>query len=130
MLPALEVHAAERLRYDFTLQVGDANGTVTVVLEAGGAQVESAEIKDIVQGCQVVGLLLVGRQFLDLAMLSPGVVRPPGGTRGDARQQAGTLINVLGQRSGHNLYLLDGVTVTDQDYNNMVIAPSASFSLR
>jgi hypothetical protein len=42
----------------------------------------------------------------------------------DALQQAGTLINVLGQRSGHNLYLLDGVTVTDEDYNNMVIAPS------
>ena len=31
---------------------------------------------------------------------------------------------MLGQRSGHNLYLLDGVTVTDEDYNNMVVAPS------
>jgi hypothetical protein len=56
--------------------------------------------------------------------LSEGVVRPPGGTRGDALQQAGTLVNVLGQRSGHNLYLVDGVTVTDEDYNNMVVAPS------
>jgi hypothetical protein len=124
VLPAMEVHAGERLRYDFTLQVGDASDTVTVELDAGGAQLESAEIKDIVQGQQVVGLPLEGRQFLDLAMFSPGVVRPPGGTRGDALQQAGTLINVLGQRSGHNLYLLDGVTVTDEDYNNMVVAPS------
>src|SRR5436190_20925927 len=57
-------------------------------------------------------------------MLSTGVVRPPGGTRGDALQQAGTLVNVLGQRSGHNLYLLDGVTVTDEHFNNMVITPS------
>jgi hypothetical protein len=124
VLPAFEVHVGERLRYDFTLQIGDANETVTVELDAGGAQLESAEIKDIVQGQQVVGLPLEGRQFLDLAMFSPGVVRPPGGTRGDALQQAGTLINVLGQRSGHNLYLLDGVTVTDEDYNNMVVAPS------
>ena len=57
-------------------------------------------------------------------MLSPGVVRPPGGTRGDAMQQAGNLVNVLGQRSGHNLYLMDGVTITDEHFNNMVIAPS------
>ena len=73
---------------------------------------------------QVVALPLRERKFLDLAMLSEGVVRPPGGTRGDAMQQAGTLVNVLGQRSGHNLYLLDGVTVTDQYFNNMVISPS------
>jgi len=124
VLPAFEVHVGERLRYDFTLQVGDASDTVTVEADAGGAQLESAEIKDIVQSQQVVGLPLESRQYLDLAMLSPGVVRPPGGTRGDALQQAGTLINVLGQRSGHNLYLLDGVTVTDEDYNNMVAAPS------
>jgi hypothetical protein len=63
---------------------------------------------------------LEGRQFLDLAMLSPGVC----GTRGDALQQAGTLINVLGQCSGYNLYLLDGVTITDEHFNNMVVAPS------
>ena len=39
-------------------------------------------------------------------------------------QQAGTLVNVLGQRSGHNLYLIDGATVTDEYFNNMVVAPS------
>src|ERR1700681_484166 len=57
-------------------------------------------------------------------MLSSGGVRPPGGTRGDAMQQAGNLVNVLGQRSGHNLYLMDGVSITDEHFNNMVIAPS------
>jgi hypothetical protein len=82
LLPAFEVHVGERLRYDFTLQLGDASDTVTVVVDAAGAQLESAEIKDIVQGRQVVGLPLEGRQFLDLAMLSPGVVRPPGGADG------------------------------------------------
>ena len=87
-------------------------------------QLESAEIRDVIGRQQVVDLPLKGRQFLDLAMLSPGVVRPPGGTRGDAMQQAGNLVNVLGQRSGHNLYLMDGVTITDEHFNNMVIAPS------
>ena len=49
---------------------------------------------------------------------------PPGGTRGEALQQAGPLPNVGGQRSGHNIYLLDGAKVTDELFNNLVINPS------
>ena len=65
-----------------------------------------------------------GRNFLALAQLSNAVVLPPGGTRGDALQQAGPLPNVGGQRSGHNIYLLDGAKVTDELFNNLVINPS------
>lgn len=120
--PLVEVHVGESLRYDFVLQVGDA--TEVLIVEAPGTQLQSAEVGAVIQNREVLALPLKGRQFLDLAMLSQGVVRPPGGTRGDALQQAGNLVNVLGQRSGHNLYLIDGVTVTDEHFNNMVIAPS------
>jgi hypothetical protein len=108
VLPSIEVHAGDRLKYDFVLQVGDANDNVTVEIDTDAPRADSADIKDTIQGRQVVALPLEGRQFLDLAMWSPGVVRPPGGTRGDALQQAGTLINVLGQRSGHNLFAGQG----------------------
>jgi hypothetical protein len=123
-LVRFEIHAGDRLRHDFTLEVGDASEVITIDADVDAAQPESAEIRDIIEHRQVVDLPLKGRQFLDLAMLSQGVVRPPGGTRGDAMQQAGNLVNVLGQRSGHNLYLLDGVSITDEHFNNMVIAPS------
>jgi Carboxypeptidase regulatory-like domain len=123
-VPRLEIHASDRLRRDFMLEVGNRTEVVTVIGDTGSLQLESAEIRDVIGHQQVVDLPVKARQFLDLAMLSPGVVRPPGGTRGDALQQAGTLVNVLGQRSGHNLYLLDGVSVTDEHFNNMVIAPS------
>ena len=49
---------------------------------------------------------------------------PPSGTRGAALQQAGPLPNVGGQRAGHNIYLLDGVKITDELFNNLVINPS------
>jgi len=124
VLSNVEVHVGDTLRHDFTVQIGDANETVVVEANTGEVQLESAEIKDVIQSRQIVNLPLKSRQFLDLAMLSEGVVRPPGGTRGDAMQQAGTLVNVLGQRSGHNLYLIDGATVTDEHFNNMVVAPS------
>ena len=120
----VQVHIADKLRYEFNLEVGDRNEVLTIEAAAASVQLESAEIKDVIQQEQVIALPLRTRQFLDLAILSEGVVRPPGGTRGDALQQAGTLVNVLGQRSGHNLYLVDGVSVTDQHFNNMVIAPS------
>jgi len=120
----IEVHIGDSLRHDITIQIGDANETVVVEADSGAVQPESAEIKDVIQSRQIVNLPLKTRQFLDLAILSQGVVRPPGGTRGDAMQQAGTLVNVLGQRSGHNLYLIDGATVTDEHFNNMVVAPS------
>jgi hypothetical protein len=124
VLSNVEVHVGDSLRHDFTVQVGNASETVVVEANTGDVQPESAEIKDVIQSRQIVNLPLKTREFLDLAMLSPGVVRPPGGTRGDAMQQAGTLVNVLGQRSGHNLYLIDGATVTDEHFNNMVVAPS------
>jgi hypothetical protein len=120
----IEVHAGENLRYDFALEVGDASDVVVVSADSGDLQLRSGEIKDVIQNRQVIALPLESRQFLDLAMLSGGVVRPPGGTRGDAMQQAGNLVNVLGQRSGHNLYLVDGSTVTDEYFNNLVVAPS------
>src|SRR5579864_1944830 len=59
-----------------------------------------------------------------MAQLTDGVVTAPGGTRGAALEQAGALPSVLGQRSGHNIYLLDGVKVTDEYFNNLVISPS------
>ncbi|MGB2890007.1 MAG: TonB-dependent receptor, partial [Candidatus Acidiferrales bacterium] len=124
VLSSVPVHIGDKLRQEFVLQLGDRNETVIVGDTVEPLQLESAEIKDVVQHDQVIALPLKERQFLDLAMLSEGVVRPPGGTRGDALQQAGTLVNVLGQRSGHNLYLVDGVTVTDQHFNNMVLSPS------
>ena len=87
-------------------------------------QITTAEISDVIENREVVQLPLNGRNFLALAQLSDAVVIPPGGTRGEALQQAGPLPNVGGQRSGHNIYLLDGTKVTDELFNNLVINPS------
>lgn len=95
-----------------------------VLATPGLLQNESVEIKDVIQNQQVADLPLKDREFLQLAMLSEGVVNPPGGTRGDSLQQTGRLINVLGQRTGHNLFLVDGVSATDEYFNNVVVSPS------
>jgi hypothetical protein len=114
----------EHLRQDFSLQLGDARESVIVQATPGLVQTESAEIKDVIENQQVADLPLKDREFLQLTLLSEGVVNPPGGTRGDSLQQTGALINVLGQRTGHNLFLVDGVSVTDEYFNNLVLSPS------
>jgi Carboxypeptidase regulatory-like domain len=118
------VGLGQTLTLDFAMDVGGPTEEVRVTADAPVLQLGNAEISDIIENRQVVQLPLNGRNFLSLAQLSDAVVIPPGGTRGDSLQQAGSLPNVGGQRSGHNIYMLDGVKVTDELFNNLVINPS------
>ena len=112
------------LELPFQLDLGQITEEVTVSAAAPLLQSTTAEISDVIGTREVEQIPLNGRQFLQLAQLSDAVVIPPGGTRGAALQQAGPLPNVGGQRAGHNIYLLDGVKVTDELFNNLVINPS------
>ena len=118
------VHAGEKLQQNFTLELGEIAQTEMVTAAPGLLETESAAINDTIEQQQVIGLPLKGRNFIDLVGLTPGVANPPAGTRGSALQQTGNVYGILGQRSGHNLYLVDGVAVTDEAFNNMVLNPS------
>ena len=52
------------------------------------------------------------------------MTNPPAGTRGIGAAADRATFGILGQRGGHNLYLVDGVSVTDEAYNNLVLSPS------
>ena len=108
------VQLGQTLALDFSLEVGGLAEEVRVTVDVPLLQSTNAEISDVIENDQVVQIPLNGRNFLALAQLSDAVVIPPGGTRGDALQQAGPLPNVGGQRSGHNIYMLDGFKVTDE----------------
>jgi hypothetical protein len=122
--PNIAIHAGEHLRQALSLELGEQSEAVTVTVTPGILQVESAAIQNIIQQQQVINLPLKGRQFIDLVGLTPGVTNAPSGTRGGALQQTGQTFGILGQRGGHNLYLVDGVSVTDEFYNNLVLSPS------
>ena len=57
-------------------------------------------------------------------MLFRSVVTEPRGTRGAALGQTGPTVAIAGQRGGHNMYFLDGVSVTDQYFNNLSVSLS------
>ena len=120
----LTLKVGQRIELSVTLQIGQLTDAVTVTGEAALLHVANAEIAEVIDSRQVQQLPLNGRQFIQLAQLTDGVTIPPGGTRGAALGQAGPLPNVYGQRGGHNIYLIDGVKVTDEYFNNLVISPS------
>ncbi|MDA1185505.1 MAG: TonB-dependent receptor [Acidobacteria bacterium] len=113
------------VQLDFVLGLEGLSEQITVAASAVPLlQTTTAEISDVIGNREVVQIPLSQRNFLALAQLSDSVIIPPGGTRGAALGQAGPLPNIGGQRSGHNIYLLDGGMVTDQLYNNLVLNPS------
>ena len=114
----------QKIELPVGLQIGQLTDAVTVTGEAPLLRTVNAEIAEVIDNRQVEQLPLNGRQFVQLAQLTDGVTVSPGGTRGSALGQAGPLPNVYGQRGGHNIYLVDGVKVTDELYNNLVISPS------
>jgi len=118
------IEIGQSLEVNYTLSLGAILEEVTVSAVVPLLQSTTSEISSIIQSRQVDRLPLNGREFIQLAQLSDGVVLPPSGTRGAALQQAGPLPNIGGQRAGHNIYLLDGVKVTDELFNNLVINPS------
>src|SRR5262249_5189893 len=78
---------------------------------------------EVIGNERIVNLPLNGRQFVDLTLLSGNVFKAPRGTRGSALAQTGAAVLVGGQRAGHNMYYLDGVSGTDQYFNHLVAAP-------
>jgi hypothetical protein len=108
---------------DLVMEVGDVNEAVTIEAAPPLLQTANAEVSEVIDNARVSSLPLNGRQFVDLTLLSDNVFVAPRGTRGSALAQTGPAVLIAGQRPGHNMYFLDGVSVTDQYFNHLVASP-------
>ncbi len=97
----------ERARIDIALQVGDV--TQQVVVE-GAAQIvvsENATIGEVIDNKKVVELPLNGRQYLSLALLTPGVQRSAANAA--FYDESGGSFSANGTDPGSNTTMIDGV---------------------
>lgn len=118
------LQVGERTRVDLTMEVGDIRQEITVQESVPLLRTTNAEVSEVINNQRLVDLPLNGRQFVQLTLLSDNVFLTPVGTRGAALAQTGRQVVVGGQRGGHNMYWLDGVSITDQYFNNLVVSPS------
>jgi outer membrane receptor protein involved in Fe transport len=90
----------QKLNLDVTLKPGGANETVNVTAEAPVVETTRTNVAGSVGAQQVSSLPVNGRNFLDFATLTPGVVRD-GSRQGD--------LSFGGQRGTFNSIQIDGV---------------------
>jgi hypothetical protein len=103
----------ERTRVDLTLAVGSVKESVTVSGDAPLLQTESGSITQSIDNEKIVDLPLNGRNFIQLATLSPGVTLPPGTQ----------LPRINGGRPRTNEYLFDGISALQPEPGQVVFFP-------
>src|SRR5438094_262544 len=124
----LELQIQQSARLDFTLQVGDVSQTVEVEGTAALIATENATVGTVIENRRIVEMPLNGRNFLQLASLSPNVSYGFTTAGQEDQRQGGSRasqnIAVAGQRSEFNHFTLDGVENTDVNFNTYVFLPS------
>lgn len=105
----------DRVRVDFQMKVGTKAEVVSVEANALAVQADSSEQSSLVSATQISELATNGRTIYSYVSLTPGASSlnpdsqlpvPTGG--------ASSNISFNGNRSGHNLYLLDGGENSDR----------------
>lgn len=123
---AFEVRVAKAERIDVRLVVGATSETIQVRGTVSPLNTESAAMGTTVSQEKIEALPLNGRQFLNLALLVPGV-----SVGGQSVQQNKVLLNSMGGfsasggRTNNNAFLLDGITNLDPDFMSLSYMPIA-----
>ncbi|HEU0123160.1 MAG TPA: TonB-dependent receptor [Bryobacteraceae bacterium] len=107
---------------EILLQPGDRTETVEVLASSEPLQPESAALGITIENKPITALPLDGRNFVELALLSPGAGLPAQGSAGTARGEFTFQSN--GGREDANAFLLDGVNNSDPKLNGVGVTPS------
>ena len=121
----------QQAQIDVALQVGQVSETIEVTAAAPLIQSEASSLGTVVSEKLVNQLPLNGRNFIQLAVLSPGVTGVGfaatgtimGGTRPDDRRP-GTEIFSNGNREGSNNFLYDGIDNNERLTLSIVLRPA------
>lgn len=120
-----------------SLQPGGAETTVDVTGEIPLVDTATSSTGEVIQGRQVTELPLNGRNFTQLALLTPGVTRGAygdiasgGGSGTNAEtfrnsETGGAALSANGQRPQANNFILDGVDNNEGLVNSIVFFPPA-----
>ena len=113
-------------RMDIQLTVGQLSETVEVSAEAAMLETETSSRGAVIDQTKIVELPLNGRDYNQLALLSPGVLAPTPRLQSVGFKGA---FNVNGNRAFNNAFQLDGVDNTSysnsfRGLNVQVVQPS------
>ena len=126
------LQVGQSARLDIHMEVGNVEQTVEVTGAIPLLQTENASVGQVISKEAVNALPLNGRNFVQLAILAPGVsgldyAQPNTintGRRPDELRPGGTAIQVNGGVSFSNQVLLDGIDNTEMISQTFIVRPS------
>src|SRR6266436_6520035 len=110
------------LRADFHLPVAGLNQSVQVAAMVQLIPSDSSELGVVFDQSRIQDLPLNRRDFLQLALLAPGVT--PAVQNSELSQRGGFAMHASGGREEFNSYLIDGVDNNDHYENTFALQPS------
>src|SRR5690348_3093085 len=131
VITGVELHVSENKTVNLDLQVGAVTETVTVTSESAPVELRSGEVSSLISEKQVTELPLNGRNYVQLALMVPGVSPVTQAGAGGAFATRGTGLDsgvdmsVNGNQSNANLWTVDGVNNMDVGSNRtLLVFPS------
>ena len=110
----IEVHVAQHLEENAALTVGSESQTVSVEADALQVQTETSEVSTLISGEQVRQLATNGRNIVQLAAFGLGVSSQLAAFGGIDALTSSNGMSFNGQRTTHNVYLIDGAEQNDR----------------
>ncbi len=121
----IELQIDQTARVEMTLQVGQVTEEVTVNASAAVLQTDTATMGQVIAERPVNDLPLNGRNFLQLASLSAGVVPATASSNQASRLgRSGLTAHVGGGRGSANSFLIDGVESRGARLGEISMLPS------
>ncbi len=126
------VQVGQAARLDVTMDVGAVEQSVAVEAAAPLLETEDSSVGQVIAPEPIAALPLNGRNFVQLAILAPGVsglnyIQPGtinSGLRPDELRPGGTAVQANGVRSYLNQVLLDGIDATEMISQTFVVRPA------
>src|SRR5580704_15855729 len=114
----------DRVRVDFQMQVGAHSETAVVESTAVAVQADSGEQSSLISGTQMSELSTNGRSIYTYAALTPGAASLIPSFEPPTPIGANGNVSFNGNRTAHNIYLLDGGENDDRGGAGSSLAPS------
>jgi hypothetical protein len=111
-----ELQIDQKLRIDITLTLGEVTESVAVTDVVPLMQTQSAANGQVIGASDIANMPLLGRNFIDLMLLVPGVIKGGGGNNVN--------LSVNGQREFGNSFQVNGAEVMANRDNGSGLAPS------
>jgi hypothetical protein len=117
----VRVEVNSRVRLDLPLAVAGRKESVEVRVAPQRIQTESSELGEVVDQSRIQELPLNRRDFLQLALLAPGVL--PAVQSSELSQRGGFAFHANGAREEFNDFLIDGADNNDPYERSWVLQP-------